>query len=64
MVFVLLFLPVVLLSLIFLYKAGRITSEKMELQNAADAAAYSVSGAISAPLGQATVPPSRKKRRK
>lgn len=43
MVFVLLFLPVVLLSLIFLYKAGRITSEKMELQNAADAAAYSVS---------------------
>jgi hypothetical protein len=43
MVFVVLFLPVVLLSLVFLYKAGRITSEKMELQNAADAAAFSVS---------------------
>jgi hypothetical protein len=28
------------------------------------AAAYSVSGAMSAPLGQDTVPPSRKKRRK
>lgn len=41
--FVLLFLPVLILSLIFLYKAGRITTEKMELQNAADAAAYSVS---------------------
>lgn len=43
MVFVLLFLPVVVLSLVFLYKAGRITSEKMELQNAADAAAFSIS---------------------
>ncbi|HEY7841296.1 MAG TPA: pilus assembly protein TadG-related protein, partial [Gammaproteobacteria bacterium] len=42
MVFVVLFLPVVVLSLVFLYKAGRITSEKMELQNAADAAAFSV----------------------
>jgi hypothetical protein len=43
MVFVLLFLPVVILSLVFLYKAGRLTSEKMQLQNAADAAAYSIS---------------------
>jgi len=43
MVFVVLFLPVIVLSLVFLYKAGRITSEKMELQNAADAAAFSVS---------------------
>ena len=42
-IFVLLFLGVVLLSLVFLYKAGKITSEKMQLQNAADAAAYSVS---------------------
>jgi hypothetical protein len=31
-----------LLSLGFLYKAGRLTSDKMELQNAADAAAYSI----------------------
>lgn len=37
------FLVVVLVSLNFLYKAGKITSEKMRLQNAADAAAYSVS---------------------
>lgn len=43
MVFVVLFLGVVTLSLVFLYKAGKITSEKMQLQNAADAAAYSVS---------------------
>lgn len=43
MVFVLLFLGVVSLSLVFLYKAGKITSEKMQVQNAADAAAYSVS---------------------
>jgi len=43
MVFVLLTLSVVLLSMTFLYKAGRLTSEKMELQNAADASAYSVS---------------------
>ena len=43
MVFSLLFLGVVLLGLVFLYKAGRLTSEKMQLQNAADAAAYSVS---------------------
>ena len=43
MVFVVLFLGVTVLSLVFLYKAGKITSEKMQLQNAADAAAYSVS---------------------
>jgi hypothetical protein len=43
MVFVVLFLGVVSLSLVFLYKAGKITSEKMQVQNAADAAAYSVS---------------------
>lgn len=43
MVFVLLTLGVVLLSLTFLYKAGRLTSEKMMLQNAADAGAYSIS---------------------
>ncbi len=42
-VFVILFLGVVCLSLVFLYKAGKITSEKMQVQNAADAAAYSVS---------------------
>jgi hypothetical protein len=41
-IFVVLFLGVVTLSLVFLYKAGKITSEKMQLQNAADAAAYSV----------------------
>lgn len=43
MVFVMLFLGVVGISLVFLYKAGKITSEKMQVQNAADAAAYSVS---------------------
>jgi uncharacterized membrane protein (Fun14 family) len=42
-IFVVLFLGVVTLSLVFLYKAGKITSEKMQIQNAADAAAYSVS---------------------
>lgn len=42
-VFVLLFIPVLLVAFYFLYKAGKITSDKMELQNAADAAAYSVS---------------------
>ncbi|MCC7410973.1 MAG: hypothetical protein IT495_04995 [Gammaproteobacteria bacterium] len=35
-------LVVVLIALNFLYKAGKLTSEKMRLQNAADAAAYSV----------------------
>ncbi len=41
--FVLLFLGILLIALNFLYKQGRITSDKMEMQNAADAAAYSVS---------------------
>jgi hypothetical protein len=40
-VFVLALLGVVLVCAVFLYKSGRITSEKMQLQNAADAAAYS-----------------------
>ena len=42
-VFVLLFLGILLISLNFLYKQGRITTDKMELQNAADAVAYSIS---------------------
>jgi len=41
-VFVIVFLGITILSLVFLYKAGKLTSEKMELQNAADAVAYSV----------------------
>jgi len=40
-VFVTVTLVVVLISLNFLYKAGKLTSTKMRLQNAADAAAYS-----------------------
>ncbi len=43
MVFSLLFIGAVLLGLTFLYKAGKLTSEKMQLQNAADATAFSVS---------------------
>jgi hypothetical protein len=39
-VFVLVLLGVVLVSAIFLYQSGRITSEKMQLQNAADSAAF------------------------
>lgn len=39
-VFVLALMGVVLLCSIFLYQSGKITSEKMQLQNAADAAAY------------------------
>ncbi len=42
-VFVLLFLGVLTLSLIFVYKAGKVTTERMQVQNAADAVAYSVS---------------------
>ena len=42
-VFVLAFIGVVLVCTIFLYQSGRITTEKMQLQNAADAAAYSAS---------------------
>lgn len=41
-VFVIVFLGITILSLVFLYKAGKLTSEKMELQNAADGIAYSV----------------------
>ena len=41
-VFAIVFLGVVLLGLVFIYKAGVLTSEKMKLQNAADAIAYSV----------------------
>lgn len=43
MVFVVMMMVAVLLSVIFLFKAGRLTIEKMKLQNAADAAAFSVS---------------------
>ncbi len=41
--FVLAFTGVILVCSIFLYQSGRITSEKMQLQNAADAAAFSAS---------------------
>ena len=34
---------IVLISTIFLYQSGRLTSEKMQLQNAADAAAFGAS---------------------
>lgn len=37
------FLGILLISLNFIYKQGRITSDKMEMQNAADAIAYSIS---------------------
>lgn len=40
---VLVFLGVILLCFILLYKSGMVTSAKMELQNGADAAAYSAS---------------------
>lgn len=42
-VFVFFFLAVLVVGLSTLYKAGKITSDKMMLQNASDAAAYSVS---------------------
>ena len=42
-VFVLLFLGVLILSLFFVFKAGKVTSQRMMLQNAADASAYTVS---------------------
>ncbi len=42
-VFVLALLGVVLLITVFLYQSGRITSEKMQLQNGADAAAFGAS---------------------
>ncbi len=43
MVFVYVFLPTLIIGMLVLYKAGKLTSDKMELQNAADAAAYSIS---------------------
>jgi hypothetical protein len=42
-VFVLLFMAILLVSAFALFKAGKITSNKMQLQNAADAAAFSMS---------------------
>lgn len=42
-VFILAMLGVILISAIFLYQSGRLTTEKMQLQNAADAAAFSAS---------------------
>ncbi len=42
-IFVLAFIGVILVCTIFLYQSGRITTEKMQLQNAADAAAFSAS---------------------
>ena len=42
-VFVLAFIGIILICTIFLYQSGRITSEKMQLQNAADAAAFGAS---------------------
>src|SRR6056297_1180104 len=38
-----LFLAVLVVSALFIYKAGKLTSDKMMMQNAADAAAYSAS---------------------
>lgn len=42
-VFVLAFLGIILLSMVFLFKSGRLTTEKMQLQNGADSAAYTAS---------------------
>ncbi len=42
-VYVLVFTTALLLSVLMLYNSGKLTSEKMQLQNAADATAYSVS---------------------
>ena len=42
-IFVLALIGIVLVSTIFLYQSGRLTSEKMQLQNAADAAAFGAS---------------------
>jgi hypothetical protein len=43
LIFFVLTISVVLLAVIFLYRAGRMTTEKMQVQNAADAVAMSVS---------------------
>ena len=42
-VFILLMTGMIALAAIFLYRAGKLTSEQMELQNAADSVAYSIS---------------------
>jgi hypothetical protein len=42
-VFVLAFLGIIMLSMVFLFKSGRLTTEKMQLQNGADSAAYNAS---------------------
>jgi len=42
-VFVLAFLGVILLSAVFLFKSGQLTTEKMQLQNGADSAAFTAS---------------------
>ncbi len=42
-VFVLLFIPILVVSGLALFKSGKLTSNKMQLQNAADAAVYSMS---------------------
>lgn len=39
----LVFIGIILLSLVFLFKSGRLVTEKMQLQNGADSAAYSAS---------------------
>ncbi len=42
-VFVFIFTSILIISMLTLYKAGKLTSDKMQLQNAADATAYSAS---------------------
>lgn len=42
-VFVVLFSSILVVSAFAMFKAGKLTSNKMQLQNAADAAAYSMS---------------------
>ncbi|MCP3852281.1 MAG: hypothetical protein GY694_18895 [Gammaproteobacteria bacterium] len=42
-VYVLVFTTAILMSVLMLYNSGKLTSEKMQLQNAADATAYSIS---------------------
>ncbi len=42
-VFVMLFMAILLVATLAIFKSGKLTSNKMELQNAADAAAYSMS---------------------
>ncbi len=42
-VFSLIFMVIIILSVLMLYNSGKLTSEKMQMQNAADATAYSIS---------------------